>query len=76
MLLAVIWWMCGAYTWLTNAVPPRRTSTRALLVVAMVAYLVIVLVHTGLFPDRPGSRQPARHAPVPHRRHRAGFTLR
>ncbi|GAA3435000.1 low temperature requirement protein A [Kutzneria kofuensis] len=80
LLLAVIWWMYGAYAWLTNAVPPRRSSARSLLVLATiaylvlaisvpaafgenrwvfaVAYLVIVLVHSGLFltTTDPGNR--------------------
>jgi low temperature requirement protein LtrA len=80
ILLAVIWWMYGGYAWLTNAVPPRKTSTRGLLVLAMVAYLVlaisvpsafgvdrwvfavaylvIVLVHSGVFltTAHPGNR--------------------
>jgi low temperature requirement protein LtrA len=81
LLLAVIWWMYGGYAWLTNAVPPRKASTRGLLVLAMVAYLVlaisvpsafeadrwvfavaylvIVLVHSGVFLTTadPGSRR-------------------
>ncbi|WP_281283077.1 low temperature requirement protein A [Kutzneria buriramensis] len=81
LLLAVIWWMYGGYAWLTNAVPPRKTSTRGLLVLAMVAYvvlaisvpsafeanrwafaaayLVIVLVHSGVFltTAHPSNRQ-------------------
>lgn len=80
ILQAVIWWMYGGYAWLTNAVPPRKTSTRGLLVLAMVAYLVlaisvpsafeadrwvfavaylvIVLVHSGVFltTAHPGNR--------------------
>jgi low temperature requirement protein LtrA len=80
LLLGVIWWMYGGYAWLTNAVPPQRTSTRGLLVLAMVAYLVlaisvpsafhedrwvfamaylvIVLVHSGVFLSTtdPGNR--------------------
>ncbi|MEV6605062.1 low temperature requirement protein A [Kutzneria sp. NPDC051319] len=79
--LGVIWWMYGGYAWLTNAVPPRKATTRGLLVLAMVAYLVlaisvpsafeadrwvfagaylvIVLVHSGVFltTTHPGNRR-------------------
>ena len=81
LLLGVIWWMYGGYAWLTNAVPPTGFTTKLLLVVAMIAYLVlaisvptafgqdgwvfagtylvIVLVHSGLFlsTSTPGNRR-------------------
>ena len=63
--------MFGGYAWLTNAVPPRKTSQQLLILVGMsvflvvalatpdafgasgpafgVGYLVVTLVHTGLF---------------------------
>lgn len=66
-----LWWMFGGYAWLTNAVPPRATTQRLLILVGMAAflvialaipdgfgangvalgvgYLVVTLVHTGLF---------------------------
>ena len=51
LLLAVIWWMYGGYAWLTNAVPPRKASTRGLLVLAMVAYLVLAISVPGAFEE-------------------------
>ena len=43
LMLGVIWWMYGGYAWLTNAVPPDRTSARLLLMVGMAGFLVVAL---------------------------------
>ena len=77
VLFGNVWWMYGGYAWLTNAVPPRETSVRLLLLVGMggfllialaiptafgdggvlfgIGYLIVTLVHTGLFSQ--SSRQ-------------------
>jgi low temperature requirement protein LtrA len=77
LLFGNVWWMYGGYAWLTNAVPPRETSVRLLLLVGMggfllialaiptafgdggvlfgIGYLIVTLVHTGLFSQ--SSRQ-------------------
>jgi low temperature requirement protein LtrA len=38
-----LWWMYGGYAWLTNAVPPRSTALRLLVLVGMAGYLVVAL---------------------------------
>ncbi|WP_170304930.1 low temperature requirement protein A [Kitasatospora viridis] len=43
VMLAVIWWMYDAFTWLTNAMPPATHTRRALLLLTMVAFLVIAM---------------------------------
>jgi low temperature requirement protein LtrA len=43
LMLGVIFWMYGAYAWLTNAVAPDRASRRLLLLGGMAAYLVLAL---------------------------------
>ena len=71
LIFGNVWWMYGGYAWLTNAVPPRETVLRLLMLVGMagflivalaipesfgdsgvafgIGYLVVTLVHTGLF---------------------------
>jgi low temperature requirement protein LtrA len=44
LMLLVIWWMYSGFAWLTNAVPPDRTSRRLPLLAGMVAFFVISLV--------------------------------
>jgi low temperature requirement protein LtrA len=66
-----LWWLYGGYAWLTNAVPPRRSLQRLVLLFGMggflvvalaiptafdgggiafgVGYLLVTLVHTGMF---------------------------
>jgi low temperature requirement protein LtrA len=66
-----LWWMYGGYAWLTNAVPPRASVLRLLVLLGMagflvvalaipdafgaggvafgVGYLLVTLVHTGMF---------------------------
>ncbi len=43
LMLGVIFWMYGAYAWLTNAVAPDRVSRRLLLLGGMASYLVLAL---------------------------------
>src|SRR3954453_23861542 len=43
LLLTAIWWMYGAFAWLTNAVPPDRTSLRLPLFGGMLAFFAISL---------------------------------
>ena len=71
LVFGLIWWMYGAYAWLTNSRPPVHTAERVLLLVGMagflvigiaiprgferygvvlgLGYLVVVLVHSGLY---------------------------
>jgi low temperature requirement protein LtrA len=43
LMLSSIWWMYGAFAWLTNAVPPNRTALRLALLAGMAAFFVISL---------------------------------
>jgi low temperature requirement protein LtrA len=43
LMLIVIWWMYGAFLWLTNAVPPDRPPLRLLLLSGMAAFFAISL---------------------------------
>src|SRR3954454_11801054 len=43
LMLGVIFWMYGGYTWLTNAVSTEETMHRALLLGGMCGYLIIAL---------------------------------
>jgi low temperature requirement protein LtrA len=43
VLFANLWWMYGGYVWLTNAVPPRRTSQQLLILCGMAGFLVVAL---------------------------------
>ena len=43
VMLWVIWWMYGAYVWLTNAVAPNSPLRRGLLLVGMGGFLAIAL---------------------------------
>jgi low temperature requirement protein LtrA len=43
LMLTAIWWMYGAFAWLTNAVPPDRTSLRLPLLAGMAAFFAIDL---------------------------------
>ena len=43
VMLSVIWWMYGAYAWLTNAVEPNSPVRRGLLLVGMGGFLAIAL---------------------------------
>jgi low temperature requirement protein LtrA len=43
LMLVIVWWMYGGYAWLTNLVPPDRTSRRLAMVAGMISYLVLAL---------------------------------
>jgi len=43
LVLAVVWWMYAGYAWLTSNVGTERFVVRALLVCAMVGFLIIAL---------------------------------
>ena len=43
LMLGLIWWMYGAYAWLTNAVAPNSTPRRLLLLGGMAAFFVQAL---------------------------------
>jgi low temperature requirement protein LtrA len=55
LMFGAIWWMYGAYVWLTNSVPPTGAARRLLLLVAMAGFLLIALaVPTTFEPDGDG----------------------
>jgi low temperature requirement protein LtrA len=43
LVFGLLWWMYGAYAWLTNSRPPVRTVERLLLLVGMAGFLVVGL---------------------------------
>jgi low temperature requirement protein LtrA len=43
LIFGLLWWMYGAYAWLTNSRPPLHTAERLLLLTAMAGFLVIGL---------------------------------
>jgi low temperature requirement protein LtrA len=43
LMLTAIWWMYGAFAWLTNAVTPDRTALRLPLLAGMAAFFAISL---------------------------------
>jgi low temperature requirement protein LtrA len=43
LVFGLLWWMYGAYAWLTNARPPVHTAERLLLLVGMAGFLAIGL---------------------------------
>ncbi len=51
LMLSAIWWMYGAFAWLTNAVPPDRTALRLPLLGGMLAFFVISLTIPTAFGD-------------------------
>ncbi|HKH41685.1 MAG TPA: low temperature requirement protein A [Solirubrobacterales bacterium] len=52
LMLSAIWWMYGAFAWLTNAVPPDRTSLRLPLLGGMLAFFAIsVTIPTAFTED-------------------------
>jgi low temperature requirement protein LtrA len=51
LMLTAIWWMYGAFAWLTNAVPPDRTALRLPLLAGMLAFFVISLTIPTAFTD-------------------------
>jgi low temperature requirement protein LtrA len=44
-----LWWMYGAYAWLTNSMPPRRAALRLLLLLGMTGFLVVALAIPAAF---------------------------
>jgi low temperature requirement protein LtrA len=85
LVFIVLFWMYGGYVWLTNQVPPDRTSRRLLVMVGMagflvcalaipevfdgtgvafgLGYLLVILVHLGLYAQVAGVRVLFRLAP-------------
>jgi low temperature requirement protein LtrA len=51
LMLAAIWWMYGAFAWLTNAVPPDRTALRLPLLGGMLAFFAISLTIPTAFTE-------------------------
>ena len=51
LMLTVIWWMYGAFAWLTNNVPPDRTALRLPLLGGMLAFFAISLAIPTAFTD-------------------------
>jgi low temperature requirement protein LtrA len=43
LIFGNVWWMYGGYAWLTNAVPPRGSIVRLLMLVGMTGFLVVAL---------------------------------
>ena len=54
LIFGVLWWMYGAYAWLTNTRTPDRTPERLLLLLGMAGFLVAGLAIPGAFGARPG----------------------
>jgi low temperature requirement protein LtrA len=51
LMLSAIWWMYGAFAWLTNAVPPDRTALRLPLLGGMAAFFAISLTIPTAFTE-------------------------
>ncbi|WP_405884000.1 low temperature requirement protein A [Streptomyces sp. NBC_01136] len=51
LIFVVLFWMYGAYAYLTNQVPPDRPSRRILLMLGMAAFLVCALAIPRAFDD-------------------------
>ncbi|WP_225835574.1 low temperature requirement protein A [Streptomyces sp. NK08204] len=51
LILVVLFWMYGAYAYLTNQVPPDRPSRRLLLMLGMAGFLVCALAIPRVFDD-------------------------
>jgi low temperature requirement protein LtrA len=52
LIFGVLWWMYGAYAWLTNARTPSRTPERLLLLLGMAGFLIIGLAIPKAFDQR------------------------
>src|SRR4051794_21470925 len=50
-MLTAIWWMYGAFAWLTNNVPPDRTALRLPMLGGMLAFFAISLTIPTAFTD-------------------------
>jgi low temperature requirement protein LtrA len=53
LIFGVLWWMYGAYAWLTNTRTPDRTPERLLLLLGMAGFLVTGMAIPGAFSARP-----------------------
>jgi low temperature requirement protein LtrA len=51
LMLTVIWWMYGAFAWLTNAVPPDRARLRIPMLAGMAAFFAIALTIPTAFEE-------------------------
>jgi low temperature requirement protein LtrA len=52
LIFGVLWWMYGAYAWLTNTRAPGQVAERLLLLTGMGGFLVVALAIPGAFgPD-------------------------
>src|SRR5918995_586449 len=51
LMLTAVWWMYGAFAWLTNAVPPDRTARRLPLLGGMLAFFAISLTIPTAFTE-------------------------
>jgi low temperature requirement protein LtrA len=49
LIFGNVWWMYGGYAWLTNAVPPRESVVKLLMLVGMAGFLVVALAIPGAF---------------------------
>ena len=69
LIFAVLYWMYGAYAYLTNQVPPENLARRVVLMVGMFGFLTCALAIPKVFSSRrrrlrpglhPGHRRPQR----------------
>ena len=51
LIFGNLWWIYGGYAWLTNAVPPRPSLLRFLMLIAMGGFLVVALAIPTAFGD-------------------------
>jgi low temperature requirement protein LtrA len=51
LIFGNVWWMYGGYAWLTNAVPPRESVVRLLMLVGMAGFLIVALAIPDAFGD-------------------------
>ena len=51
LIFGNVWWMYGGYAWLTNAVPPRESVIRVLMLVGMAGFLIVALAIPDAFGD-------------------------
>ncbi len=51
LIFGLLWWMYGAYAWLTNSRPPRHTAERIGLLAGMAGFLVVGIAIPRGFAD-------------------------
>jgi low temperature requirement protein LtrA len=51
LIFGNVWWMYGGYAWLTNAVPPRESAVRLLMLMGMAGFLIVALAIPDAFGD-------------------------